>query len=56
MVFSVFNASGVLPTVQGLYDIPYRKNLMHKTTQARYLRPDTPGPIPLGLRSPITTG
>jgi hypothetical protein len=40
MVFSVFNASGVLPTVQGLYDIPYRKNLMQKTTQARYPRPE----------------
>jgi hypothetical protein len=44
MVFSVFNASGVLPTVQGLYDILYRKNLMQKTTQTRYPRPDTPRP------------
>jgi len=40
MVFSVFNASGVLPTVQGLYDIPYRKNLMQEATQTRYPRPD----------------
>jgi hypothetical protein len=40
MVFSVFNASGVLPTVQGLYDILYRKNWMQKTTPARYPRPE----------------
>ncbi len=39
MVFSVFNASGVLPTVLGLYDIPYRKNSMHKTAWAEpYIR------------------